>query len=240
MPARDPYVVGGQHSRLAEGWKATVKAPVFPLANVVFFPHTLLPLHVFEPRYVTMVSAALAGDGLIAMVLAREERPAGEQLACHPVGSVGRMVVVDKLDDGRYNIVLDGLARVVLGEFEAVRGEYFTARLEVLGEALPDLQDPRVAEEKAGLVMTARQYGEQVLSGQVPIDFLSEALPYAALVNRCATLLRVSVDAKQELLALDDVGTRAEIVIRSMLDQIRSHAVIERFTDRRPGDPRSN
>ena len=94
MPARDPYVVGGQHSRPVEGWKATVKAPVFPLANVVFFPHTFLPLHVFEPRYVTMVSAALTGDGLIAMVLAREERPAGEHLAVHPVGSVGRMVVV--------------------------------------------------------------------------------------------------------------------------------------------------
>jgi Lon protease-like protein len=213
---------------------------VFPLPNVVFFPHTFLPLHVFEPRYVKMVSVALAGDGLIAMVLAREERPAGQDLAVYPVGSVGRMVVADETDDGRYNIVLDGLARVALDEFEAAPGEYFTARLDILGEALPDLQDPRVAEEKAGLVMTARQYGEQVLRGRVPIDFLSEALPYATLVNRCASLLQVNVDAKQELLALDDVGTRAEIVTHGMAEQIRSHAVIERFTDRRPDDPRAN
>ena len=217
-----------------------VRAPVFPLANVVFFPHTFLPLHVFETRYVAMVSAALAGDGLVTMVLAREERPAGEQPAVYPVGSIGRVVVADELDNGRYNIVLDGLARVALGEFEAAPGKYLTAQLEVLGEALPDLQDPRVAEEKAGLVMTGRQYGEQVLCGQVPIDLLSEALPYAALVNRCASLLRVSVDAKQELLALNDVGTRAEIATRWMSDQIRSHAAIERFIDRRPNDLRSN
>ena len=89
-----------------------VRAPVFPLANVVFFPHTFLPLHVFEPRYVAMVSAALAGDGLVTMVLAREERPAGEQPAVYPVGSIGRVVVADELDNGRYNIVLDGLARL--------------------------------------------------------------------------------------------------------------------------------
>lgn len=213
---------------------------MFPLANVVFFPHTFLPLHIFEPRYVEMVSVALAGDGLIAMVLAREERPAGQDLAVYGVGSVGRVVVADQVDDGRYNIVLDGLARVALDQFEAAPGDYFNAQLEILGEALPDLQDPRVAEEKAGLVMTARQYAEQVLRGCVPIDFLSEALPYATLVNRCASLLRVSVDAKQELLTLDDVGTRAEIVTRGMTEQIQSHTVIERFTDRRPDDPRSN
>lgn len=213
---------------------------MFPLANVVFFPHTFLPLHVFEPRYVEMVSVVLAGDGLIAMVLAREERPAGQDLAVYRVGSVGRVVVADEMDDGRYNIVLDGLARVALDDFEAASGEYFIARLEILGEALPDLQDPRVAEEKADLVMIARKYGEQVLRGRVPFDFLSEALPYATLVNRCASLLQVSVDAKQELLTLDDVGTRAEIVSSGMAEQIRSHAVIERFTDRRPDDPRSN
>ncbi len=213
---------------------------MFPLANVVFFPHTFLPLHIFEPRYVEMVSAVLAGDGLIAMVLAREERPAGHDPAVYRVGSVGRVVVADEMDDGRYNIVLDGLARVALDEFEAAPGEYFTARLEILGEALPDLQDPRVADEKAGLVMTARQYGEQVLNGRVPIDFLSEALPYATLVNRCASLLQATVDAKQELLALDDVGTRAEIVSRGMVEQIRSHAVIEQFAGRRPDDPRAN
>ncbi|MEJ2152515.1 MAG: LON peptidase substrate-binding domain-containing protein [Gemmatimonadota bacterium] len=213
---------------------------MFPLANVVFFPHTFLPLHIFEPRYLEMVSAVLAGDGLIAMVLAREERPAGQDPAVYRVGSIGRVVVADEMDDGRYNIVLDGLARVALDEFEAAPGEYFTARLEILGEALPDLQDPRVADEKAGLVMTARQYGEQVLNGRVPIDFLSEALPYATLVNRCASLLQASVDAKQELLAIDDVGTRAEIVSRGMAEQIRSHAVIEQFAGRRPDDPRSN
>jgi Lon protease-like protein len=85
--------------------------PVFPLPNVVFFPRMPLPLHIFEPRYREMVRDAARGARMIGMALLRGEwqqdyhgRP-----PIFAVGTVGEMVRVEELPDGRFNIVLRGL-----------------------------------------------------------------------------------------------------------------------------------
>src|SRR3954462_8009494 len=87
--------------------------PLFPLPNVVLFPSVCLPLHVFEPRYREMIADALDGDRLIGMVLLRpgwepqyEERPPVFRIGCS-----GVITHVERLGDGRYNIVLRGLER---------------------------------------------------------------------------------------------------------------------------------
>src|SRR5690242_21263889 len=85
---------------------------LFPLPNVVLFPRVMLPLHIFEPRYRQMTADALSSDRLIAMVLLRsadgqyEERP-----ALHPVACLGKIVADQRLDDGRFHILLRGLSR---------------------------------------------------------------------------------------------------------------------------------
>ena len=217
-----------------------MNTPVFPLANVVFFPHTFLPLHVFEPRYRAMVTDALRGERLLVVVLAREERPPGRLPDVHPIGSVGRIEVAARLDDGRYNILLHGLSRVTVGDLSAHPADYFSAAVDLRGEMLPDLQDPRVADAKAAFLMTARRYGEQVLGGGIPADYLTEALPYAVLVNRAASILRTGLPSKQSLLEIDDVEMRAVEIEHRMGEQLESHSSIERFGERRPNDPRMN
>lgn len=217
-----------------------MKAPVFPLGNVVFFPHTFLPLHVFEPRYRAMVADALGGERLIVVVLAREERPPGPPPLIHPIGSVGRIDVAQRHRDGRFDIVLQGLSRVAVGDLSAQPADYFNAAVQPRREMLPDLQDPRVADAKASFLMTARQYGEQVLTGGTPADLLTEALPYPVLVNRAASILRIGVQSKQSLLEIDDVEARAAEVERWMGEQLESYSSIERFGRRRPQDPRLN
>src|SRR5579884_3720517 len=89
-------------------------ARLFPLPNLVLFPYAVQPLHVFEPRYRQMTRDALAGDRLIAVVLLQpgwdvdyEGRP-----PVHPVACVGRVLAENKLEDGRYNLLLRGLRRV--------------------------------------------------------------------------------------------------------------------------------
>ncbi|MBA3584124.1 MAG: LON peptidase substrate-binding domain-containing protein [Gemmatimonadetes bacterium] len=215
-------------------------APVFPLPNVVFFPHTFLPLHIFEPRYRAMVAEALSGERLIVMVLAREVRPPGVEPAIHAVGSVGRIEVAEPLPEGRFNIALEGLARVAVGHLIPAPGQYYSAEVSVLVDALPDLQDPEIAERKAGFLLAARRYGEQVLCGDYPAEILSDAVPYDMLVNRAASFLRVSVREKQDLLCIDDVGERAAAVERWMAEQFESHQAIERFARRRPTNPGLN
>lgn len=81
---------------------------IFPLAGALLFPRSTLPLHIFEPRYRAMVSDALARDRRIGMI-----QPKGPGLVpeLYEVGCVGRIAQVEALEDGRYNIVLEGLSR---------------------------------------------------------------------------------------------------------------------------------
>lgn len=90
------------------------KAPLFPLPNVVLFPQALLPLHIFEPRYRQMTTDALAGEQLIAMALLRpsaEDSAAPDPPPIFPMVGLGRIVGHQRLPDGRYYLVLRGLAR---------------------------------------------------------------------------------------------------------------------------------
>lgn len=221
-------------------------APIFPLPNVVFFPYTFLPLYIFESRYRRMVAEALGGDRLIAIVLALEERPPSAWPALHRLGSLGRIEVAETLPDGCYNIVLEGLVRVEIARLDprpldpSDPARYFAADLVARGEALPDLQDPRVADAKTELLMIARRYGERVLEGRYPAEILSDATSYAGLVNHAATILRVGVEEKQALLSTDDVGERAERVQRMMLEQLRAHSSIDAYLRHRPENPRLN
>src|SRR3989304_2101294 len=87
--------------------------PLFQLATVVFFPNTLLPLHVFEPRYRQMVKDIIDGERIIGMVLlkpGREKSYEGNPEIYSVVG-MGRIVNSEPLDDGRFNIVLYILKR---------------------------------------------------------------------------------------------------------------------------------
>src|SRR5438093_11543491 len=104
--------------------------PVFPLPNVVFFPRMPLPLHIFEPRYREMVRDAARGARMIGMVLLRGdwERDYQGSPPIFATGTVGEMVRMEELPDGRFNIVLRGLREyTILGELH--RAAYREARV---------------------------------------------------------------------------------------------------------------
>src|SRR3954470_12159863 len=94
--------------------KFTGAARLFPLPNLVLFPHVVQPLHVFEPRYRQMTADALAGDRLIALVLLKPgwEDEYDARPAAHPCARLGRVVADQLLPDGRYNLLVRGLARL--------------------------------------------------------------------------------------------------------------------------------
>jgi len=92
--------------------------PVFPLPNVVFFPQTVLPLHVFEPRYRDLVRDVAAGDGRFSVALLRAASAAEDRHrpAFHAVATVGRIRDLRRLPDGRFLLELVGGERVRLDE----------------------------------------------------------------------------------------------------------------------------
>lgn len=120
----------------------TGHAPLFPLPDGVLFPHLVLPLHIFEERYREMTADALAGDRLIAMALLRPGWEPGynsKSVAIYPTVCLGTIVADQKLDDGRYNILVRGLCRA------QVLAEDDTDHLYRVGHLLPvkDIYPPR-------------------------------------------------------------------------------------------------
>ena len=88
------------------------QAPLFPLPNVVLFPHATLPLHIFEPRYRQMTADALRGEQLIAMSLLKsvvQDASDSATPAIHPIVGLGQIIAHERLEDGRYMLILKGV-----------------------------------------------------------------------------------------------------------------------------------
>jgi len=94
------------------------RIPLFPLPNVVFFPKTYLPLHIFEPRYREMVLDAATSGQCIGMALLKEgwEAQYYQNPPSFTIGWVGRLASLQKLPDGRSNILLQGIERYEIRE----------------------------------------------------------------------------------------------------------------------------
>jgi Lon protease-like protein len=185
-------------------------ARLFPLPNLVLFPHVVQPLHVFEPRYRRMTADALAGDRLIAVVLLKpgwEEQYEGRP-AIQPVACLGRVVADQLMPDGRYNLLVRGLARMrVLGEVADDR-PYRTARGELLCDGpLPSVADAKaLRKDLAGKVLPRFAAGpprdqlRDLFQGELPLGALCDILGFA---------LPFPVEHKQAMLEQLDVGRRA-------------------------------
>src|SRR6185295_13103124 len=95
---------------------ALPRMPLFPLPNVVLFPHASLRLHIFEDRYRALTRDILAGERFLALGLIVESaRPTDERPAVEPIAGVGEVIMAHELPDGRFNLVVRGQARVRIG-----------------------------------------------------------------------------------------------------------------------------
>ena len=127
--------------------------PVFPLPELVLFPGAMVPLHVFELRYRTLVRDALSRDRTIALALLEPgfEIDYHGSPAFHPLGCLARFDEVEWLLDDRYNLKVVGTMRV---RFERVISEfpYRSVRVEPLPQDPYDENDPLVGMEKRALL----------------------------------------------------------------------------------------
>lgn len=198
----------------AKGFGGVIR--LFPLPNLVLFPHVMQPLHIFEPRYQEMFRDAMAGDRLIAMALLKpgweadyEGRPPVYPMAC-----LGRVAAHHRLADGSYNLLLSGLSRVeIVRELPAVKP---------FREAEARLREdfyPAVGPEAANDVR--RRFHEAVqkvlpdlvkVHGQVaPLAEGGAAL--GVLTDLVGYMLDIPLSDKQALLAEPNVYRRAELLI---------------------------
>ncbi len=236
--------------------------PLFPLDSVTLLPQQLLPLHIFEDRYRQMVDHALDGAGQVAMAVF-----AGEQWKqnyhgrppIRPAVCIGQIVQHERLSDGRYNVLVQGVCRArVLVELPMEEGRlYRTAMLEPVGldpstmvvsgeeedeeEETPDLGLPPPPEPEP-LIEVRQKICEmleegpltQLVAAEPVLEFVrNEEVPTAPLLELVSFMLITDQGLRYKLLAEPSIQARAGLIMGE-LQHLSS--LIRRAGDQRPQD----
>ncbi len=174
--------------------------PLFPLPGVFLFPAQVLPLHVFEPRYRQLVDDCLDGPGRIVLGTIVDDR---EPPGVLPVAGLGEIVRHEKLEDGRYNLWLLGLARVRIAEVPSDR-----RYRQVTVQAFPEVQaDPTEAKELRGQLQAATQ-------SRLPQKVhLPQGTPTGMLTDLLVQVLRLPQPLAEAIFAEASVAERARMAL---------------------------
>jgi Lon protease-like protein len=199
-----------------------LQLPIFPLPDVVFFPDTVLPLHVFEPRYRRMIADCLAGERRLAVTMLRPgwERDYHGRPPVHAVAGAGEIVQAEALADGRYNILLDGQMRIRIEEELATDTPYRLVRARRLTDVLP-------ADSGAALgdrLRTLRAAYAKLLDalGQAHADVVGRltvagATP-GAVIDRIVSAVVPDAEVRQRILEAEDIAERLDLALTALSD----------------------
>ena len=180
--------------------------PLFPL-DVVLFPGMPLPLHIFEPRYREMIGLCAREERPFGVLLIKEGRDVGPPATPVDVGTMARVVSIDRLEDGRLNIMTVGTQRFRLVNYSAEKQSYLVGDVEPIDEETvePALVAPLAAEISS---LTLRYITLlQMASGHelVPFDLPRSPVDLSFAVG---ATLRVHNVERQELLQAESTAGR--------------------------------
>ncbi len=188
--------------------------PLFPLSGALLLPFAHRPLNIFEPRYIDMVDAALGGDRLIGLVQpedSSEESPKGD-VPLQKIGCLGRITHFEESGDGRYFIILEGVARFRLAAELTVGTSYRQAEISSMDFATDfDRNYGEDAVDRSRFLRLMRDYAE---FAKIDLNWEEiENTGTADLVNFCCMVSPYGAAEKQVLLEAQTLEARAETLI---------------------------
>jgi len=186
----------------------STRLSIFPLTGAVLFPGLQLPLHIFEPRYRALVGDALVRDRRIAMI--QPQRPV-DGAPLYSIGCVGRIGEIEAMDDGRYNLILEGQSRFrVLHELDVA-----TAFRQVGAELIEDDEDETLSfAQRGGFEREAREFAD---AQGYSVDWESvERLDDMSLINGVSQIAPFDPASKQALLEANSLTERCELLVQLM------------------------
>lgn len=194
--------------------------PLFPLPNVVLFPAAILPLHIFEERYKAMTADALDGDRSIAMALLRPgwEKSYYGRPEIEPIACVGRIISHERLPDGNYNFLLQGMARARI-ESELPSDDvrlYRVAKLRPLAELAADESDLVTHRQVFSSLLENGPLAQTTLAKQFR-EMLQRGMPMSTISDIAAFALIDDVQLKQQLLAELDIRARVDRTLEALV-----------------------
>ena len=203
--------------------------PVFPLSTVVFFPNTLLPLHIFEQRYRDMLTDTLNSEKAIVMALLKPgwEKNYYENPEVFDIAGMGKIVSSETFKDGRSNIVLYGLKRIKIMEIIEEK-PYRKAKVEILEDRKITFDSDY--RERLNQLITDwnSMLGDKEKKHKISINTL---LPLENLTDVLASVLITNVFEKQQLLEETDVEIRAEKLVAFLETRLKVISITSNRSD---------
>lgn len=186
------------------------KIPVFPLSNAIFFPNTVLPLNIFEPRYKQMTEHALNQNGIIGMVQTTQEKDENNKPVVYDVGCLGYIDQYSNTPDGRYLINLKGVSRFRI--INEVNSENMYRLFEVNYDEFKNDQSKNkdLEVDILELIDKAKKFFKK---NQLITDWkIVEKVEPSQLINSLAMICPFTVSEKQRLLETLTVEERNEVL----------------------------
>lgn len=218
--------------------------PLFPL-NVVLFPGMMLPLHIFEERYKRMVEECLVTEKTFGVVLSKNEAAQAPNVAnlylddIYNIGTTARIAAVERLENGRLNLITVGQERFLVKEISASKDDFLIGRVEPfpMKNRTTTIEIDGMIEKLKPMVKQYFDYladasGEDLSNAKLPTD--PTALAYLA-----GTAIQGPLPDKQELLSIESLATliaktvnvldRENQILAYMLKAHQVHQQIQRL-----------
>jgi uncharacterized protein len=210
--------------------------PLFPLGVVALMPQQVAPFHIFEPRYRQMIGDALDGAGQIAMAsYDTSDLDAfdytGDSLPLRPAVCIGQVFQHERLPDGHYNILLQGICRARIVEEQSPDAErmYRTAYLQPVD--LPGAQGDDLGPARQMLTehLTAWPLQQLRTASWVVERLRNQQIPDSAAFELVCFSLFTDPELRYQLLAEADAKRRVRLVELALSDMARviSHAAAQ-------------
>ena len=187
-----------------------VTLPIFPL-HTVLFPGGVLPLRIFEPRYLSMVGSCMREDTGFGICAIRHGSEVGEAADCYPVGTQAKVIDFNRDDDGMLSVVAAGRRRFRIVDTEVLPDQLLTARVNWLDEPDEEMLPAKYQNLQPLLEQLIRQAGKPFT--ELTADYDSADW----VVSRLVELLPFATADKQRVLELNSSEQRLKVLYDELL-----------------------
>ena len=210
-------------------------APLFPLNDFVLFPKTGYTFKIFEPRYKAMINDIEDKDNLFCITKTKSKDKSGER-ALHEIGTLAYVVDKKKLDDGNYNIIAYGVEKVKINEIKSSK-PYREADLELLNDDFDLVNEKKIRKKLVDKFISLLLSVNENLDEKI---YDNSIISTEMLINLICFSLPISKEQQQELLELDKISLRSEVIYQFMNSEIKAESDLSIFKQIIPIDPNWN
>ena len=195
-----------------------MEIPLFPLPNLVLFPRVLVPLHIFEERYKLMINSCIEHDEVFGIVLLRSGAETESEDTIHRVGVTARIVQVERLENGRLNILNEGEDRFRIRRL-TTQEPFWKGLVDFFedNESHPSIE--AIQEEVSELYRKVAELGAKIDSSEETETALPESP--TDLSYMISYILDMDPEAKQKLLEMTSAAERLRSLVPHLNESIQ-------------------